>query len=344
MLKISKVHKRQDVYDIQVSDNHNFYANNILVHNCEITHPTKPLISLEDKNAEIGVCILSALNMLEVKEDEYESVTDITLRILDEIIDYQDYIVKAAENFCKNRRSVGVGFTNLAGFLAKNKLKYGTPEALNLVHKYAEMLQYYLLKSSVQLAKEKGKCAKFDLTKYSMGILPIDTYKNTVDNIVSVTNSMDWESLRQDIILYGLRHSTVTAQMPCESSSVTQNSTNGIEPVRSLTSYKQSKTGVLKQVVPNVTKYGKYYSLAFDSTTNNTYTDTCAVIQKFFDMGISMNHYYNYAHYADGSIPLSTIIKDLIYAYKMGIKTIYYSNTPDGDVEAGGCASGACAI
>lgn len=309
----------------------------------EITHPTIPLTSLEDPNAEIGVCVLSAINMVETKKEEYPEVCDIIVRLLDELIDYQDYIVKAAETFCKNRRSLGIGFTNLAGFLAKHKLPYDSSEALSLIDEYSEVLQYNLLNASSELAKEKGPCPKFDRTKYYSGVLPIDTYKKDTDTLVSRPRALDWESLRAKIQEYGLRHSTLTAQMPCESSSVTQNSTNGIEPVRELISYKKAKTGLLKQVVPGFSKYGKYYTKAFDAHSNKAYTDVAAVIQRWFDMSISMNHYYNYSQYEGGNVPLSTIVKDMIYAYQMGIKTIYYSNTPDDDAE-GSCSSGACAI
>lgn len=309
----------------------------------EITHPTVPLNSLEDENAEIGVCVLSAINMVETKKEEYPEVCDVIVRLLDELIDYQDYVVNAAKNFCINRRSLGIGFTNLAGFLAKHKLSYDSSEALYLLDEYAEALQYNLLNASADLAKEKGACAKFDRTKYASSVLPIDTYKKDVDSLVKRDYSYDWEALRNKISETGLRHSTVTAQMPCESSSVIQNSTNGIEPVRELISYKKAKTGVLKQVVPGFSKYGKYYTKAFDIKSNTTYTNVAAVLQKWFDMSISMNHYYNYEHYPEGNIPLSAIIKDMIYSYRMGIKTIYYSNTPDGDAEVS-CAGGSCAI
>lgn len=311
----------------------------------EVIFPTVPLKHIDDEEAEIGVCILSALNLLEVKKEEMPDVCDIIVRMLDELIDYQDYCVKAAERFCKNKRALGIGFTNLAGLLANNKIGYDSNEALLLVDEYSELLQYHLLDASTNLAKEKGCCIDYSQTKYSDGQLPIDTYKTDVDSVVTREKSLDWELLRGKIKEFGLRNTTLTCQMPCESSSVIQNSTNGVEPVRDLISYKKSKTGVLKQVVPNIAKRGKYYTKAFDITSNSHLTNITAVIQKWMDMSISMNHYYNYTHYDGGNIPLSTLIKDMIYAYKMGIKTMYYCNTPDGSADmSASCESGACAI
>ncbi len=219
---------------------------------CEITQPTIPLQSIDDPNGEIGVCVLSAINMLEIKDDaELESVCDIIVRLLDAVIDHQGYPILAAKNFTKKRRSLGVGLTNLAGYLAKHKARYDTGDAYILVDTFVESMQYFLLKASCQMAKEVGPCEKFGLTKYADGILPIDTYNKNVDGIVDRALSHDWEALRKDIVAHGLRHSTLTAQMPCESSSIIQNSTNGIEPVRRLLSYKKSQMGIIPQVVPN---------------------------------------------------------------------------------------------
>ena len=309
----------------------------------EVCQPTNPLSHIDDQNAEIGICVLSAINLLETKLEEYEDVCSVVVNLLDEVIDNQDYPVKAGENFCKNRRSLGVGFTNLAGYLAKNKVKYDDPKALELVDEISERLQFFLLKASNELAKTKGKCNGYDDTKYSDGVLPIDTYNKNVDNVCQRKLSLDWEGLRSSIKQHGLRHSTLTAQMPCESSSVIQNSTNGIEPVRALVSHKKSKGGVLKQLVPNYAKHKNHYSLAFE-LKNDVYTNISSVIQKYFDMAISTNHYYNYSHYENNNIPMSVIIKDLIYAYKMGLKSLYYANSDDNDKQETGCESGACAI
>lgn len=314
----------------------------------EIIHPTKPVSDIEDSEAEIGICMLSAINLLEVNTDEdIQTACAVAIRSLDSVIDYQDYPVAAGENFTKNRRSLGIGITNLAGFLAKHKVFYHDNAALHLVHEIMEKIQWHLLNESCKLAEEKGACPKFGETKYAQGFLPIDWYKKTVDKLVNPTYNMDWEYLRDQIKKHGLRHSTVSAVMPCESSSVIQNSTNGIEPVRSLLSYKKAKNGVLKQVVPNYAHRKNYYSRAWSMPDNQGMINIAAVIQKFVDMSISLNLYYNYANYPEGNIPLSVLIKDQIYCYKMGIKNLYYCNTPDGDGETEketNCESGACAI
>jgi ribonucleoside-diphosphate reductase alpha chain len=280
-------------------------------------------------------------------EKDIENACRMAVRTLESVIDYQDYPVVAGENFTKNRRSLGIGITNLAGFLAKNKLKYEDEATLGLVHETMEQIQWNLINASCELAEEKGACNKFEDTKYAKGLLPIDWYKKTVDELVKPTYNMDWEGLRKRIKKYGLRHSTLSAIMPCESSSVIQNSTNGIEPVRSLLIHKKAKNGVLKQIVPNYHMRKNYYSLAWEMTDNKAIINIASVIQKFVDMSMSTNLYYNYAHHEDGNIPLSVLIKDQIYGYKYGLKNFYYANTPDGDGETEkdmGCESGACAI
>lgn len=322
----------------------------------EITHVTKPLQHIDDPEAEIGICILSALNVLEIKSDaELEKVCEIIVRLLDELIDHQTYPVKAAENFTKNRRSLGVGITNLAALLAKNNLRYDalTSDAPNFVDKLMEKIQFNLLKASVQLAKEKGPCAKFNETKYADGVLPIDTYNKNLDEIVTRQPEMDWESLRNDILTYGLRHSTLTAMMPCESSSVVTNSTNGIEPIRKFMIYKSSKSGNLPFIVPGYPVWKNKYTLQFDMQNNIGYSNITAAIQKWTDMAISCMHYYNYEHYEDNKLPDSKLIFEFLHHYKMGNKTLYYTYTNDLDKqsvaddqaeEAIGCESGVCAI
>jgi len=313
----------------------------------EIIHPTQPIKSIDDKEGEIGICILSALNLLELESDkDIEKACSIAVRTLESIIDYQDYPVLAGENFTKNRRSLGIGITNFAGYLAKNKLKYDDSETLNLVHETMEKIQWHLLNESCKLSEKLGPCNKFADTKYAQGLLPIDWYKKTVDELVKPEYTMDWEGLRNRISKHGLRHSTLTAIMPCESSSVIQNSTNGIEPVRSLMSYKKAKNGVLKQLVPNYASRKNFYTLAWEMQDNKAVLNICAVLQKFVDMSISVNLYYNYSHYPDGNIPLSILIKDQIYGYKYGVKNFYYCNTPDGDgqTEKSSCEGGSCTI
>jgi ribonucleoside-diphosphate reductase alpha chain len=313
----------------------------------EILHHTKPIDSIDDPNGEIGICILSAINLLELQSDQdVQKACRIAVQTLESIIDYQDYPVLAGETFTKNRRSLGIGITNLAGFLAKNKIKYTDKEALPVVHEIMEKIQWNLINESCEIAKIKGPCKDFKDTKYAQGLLPIDWYKKTVDELVEPEYTMDWEGLRQKIREHGLRHSTLSAIMPCESSSVIQNSTNGIEPVRNLLLYKKAKNGVLKQLVPHYTSRKNFYTLAWDLENNASILNISAVLQKFIDMGISTNLYYNYSHYKDGNIPLSIIIKDQIYGYKYGIKNLYYCNTPDGDgaTEKSSCEEGACSI
>lgn len=314
----------------------------------EIIHPTKPINSIDDPDGEIGICILSALNLLELSsEKDIEDACRMAVRTLEAVIDYQDYPVLAGENFTKNRRSLGVGITNLAGFLAKNKLSYADKGALELVHETMEQIQWNLINASCELAEEKGPCEKFGDTKYAQGLLPIDWYKKEVDELIKPKYNMDWEGLRERVEEHGLRHSTLSAIMPCESSSVIQNSTNGIEPVRSLLIHKKAKNGVLKQLVPNYRTRKNHYTLAWEMTDNIAIMNVAAVIQKFVDMSMSTNLYYNYSHYEDGNIPLSVLIKDQIYGYKYGLKNFYYANTPDGDGETEkemNCESGACAI
>jgi ribonucleoside-diphosphate reductase alpha chain len=314
----------------------------------EIIHPTTPIRSIDDKDGEIGICILSALNLLELEsENDIEQACSIAVKTLESIIDYQDYPVLAGENFTKNRRSLGIGITNFAAYLAKNKLKYDDKDTLKLVHETMEKIQWHLLNESCKLAEKLGPCNKFMDTKYAQGLLPIDWYKKTVDELVNPEYTMDWEGLRSRISKHGLRHSTLTAIMPCESSSVIQNSTNGIEPVRSLMSYKKAKNGVLKQLVPNYASRKNFYTLAWEMKDNKAILNICAVLQKFVDMSISVNLYYNYSHYPDGNIPLSILIKDQIYGYKYGVKNFYYCNTPDGDGQtekSSNCESGSCTI
>ena len=296
----------------------------------EITLPTKPLKHIDDPDGEIALCILSAINVGKINRlDELEDLCDLSVRGLEELIDYQGYPVKAAENSTIKRRSLGIGFIGLAHYLAKNNVKYDDSSAWELTHDLSEAFQYYLLKSSNQIAKEKGKCEYFDRTKYSQGILPIDTYKKEVDEIVLNNLKYDWESLRSSIVEHGLRHSTLSAQMPSESSSVVCNATNGIEPPRDYLSVKKSKKGPLKQVVPSFGSLKNNYTLLWDMKDNEGYVKVIAVMQKFFDQAISGNWSYNPEHYEDNEVPVSVMAQDLLTTYKYGWKTSYYQNTHD---------------
>ena len=296
----------------------------------EITLPTKPLEHIDDENGEIALCILSAINVGVIKDlDDLEELCDLAVRALEEIIDYQRYPIKAAEISTKARRSLGVGYIGLAHYLARQHVKYDDKKAWKLVHDLTEAFQYYLLKASNNLAKERGACEYFERTKYSDGILPIDTYKKEVDNIVENKLKYDWNSLRRDIKEHGLRHSTLSAQMPSESSSVVSNATNGIEPPRGYLSVKKSKKGPLKQIVPQYQTLKNHYTLLWDMPSNEGYINVVAVMQKFFDQAISGNWSYNPTHYENNEVPMSVMLQDLLNTYKYGWKTSYYQNTYD---------------
>ena len=297
----------------------------------EITLPTDPLNHIdEEMPGEIALCILSAVNVGKIRSDEeLEDLCDLAVRGLEELIDYQEYPVIAAEIATKARRSLGVGFIGLAHYLAKLGVSYGSQGAWDAVHGLSESFQYYLLKSSNRIAEEKGHCEYFGRTKYADGILPIDTYKKEVDSIVAEDLAHDWESLRASIAKYGLRHSTLSAQMPSESSSVVSNATNGIEPPRDYLSIKKSKKGPLKQIVPSYGSLKNNYTLLWDMKSNRGYINVVSVMQKFFDQAISGNWSYNPENYPDNEVPVSVMAQDFLTTYKYGWKTSYYQNTHD---------------
>ena len=320
------------IMNIDHCNSHSSFLDKVEMSNLcqEITLPTKPLQHIDDPDGEIALCILSAINVGKVRSDhELEELCDLTVRALDELIDYQQYPVIAAENGTKNRRSLGVGYIGLAHYLAKLGFKYDSQEAWDAVHSLSESFQYFLLKASNNLAKEKGKCGYFNRTKYSTGTLPIDTYKKDVDEITKVSYQHDWDTLRTDIATHGLRHSTLSAQMPSESSSVVSNATNGIEPPRGFLSVKKSKKGPLKQVVPQYSSLKNNYTLLWDMPSNDGYIKVVSVMQKFFDQGISGNWSYNPTNYEDNQIPMEVMAQDLLSTYKYGWKTSYYQNTFD---------------
>ena len=297
----------------------------------EITLPTKPLQSFDDKDGEIALCILSAINVGQLTSDlkDLPELCDLAVRSLDEVIDYQEYPVDAARLSTINRRSLGIGYIGLAHYLAKNGHKYDSQEAWDDIHRLTEAFQYYLLRSSNKLAEEKGACGYFFRTKYADGLLPIDTYKTDVDEISNPGYDYDWEALRRDIMDKGLRNSTLSAQMPSESSSVVSNATNGIEPPRGYLSIKKSKKGPLKQIVPGFQHLKNNYTLLWDMLDNSGYINVVSVMQKFFDQAISGNWSYNPKNYSDNEVPVSEMAQDLLRTYKYGWKTSYYQNTYD---------------
>lgn len=334
----------------------------------EIALPTKPLEHVNDENGEIALCTLSAFNLGKIKSlDELEELADLAVRALDNLLDYQDYPVPAAFTATMGRRTLGIGVINFAYYLAKNGVKYSDHSANNLIHRTFEAIQYYLMKASNELAKEKGACPKFNETTYAQGIMPIDTYKKDVDKICDEPLHLDWDALRASVVEHGLRNSTLSALMPSETSSQISNATNGIEPPRGHISIKSSKDGVLKQVVPEYERLKDQYELLWDIPSNDGYLQLCAIMQKFVDQTISANTSYDPSNYEGNKVPMKLLLKDLLTTYKLGIKTLYYHNTRDGAGEASdldvatiakqnsqaqvvveedddGCAGGACKI
>lgn len=296
----------------------------------EIALPTKPLTNINDPEGEIALCTLSGINLGQVSDlDELEESAELIVRALDELLDYQNYPVEAARNSSMKYRTLGVGVINFAYYLAKNNTKYSDASALPLTHRTFEAIQYYLLKASNKLAQEKEACPAFANTKYAKGILPIDTYKKDLDAICSEPLHYDWESLRESIKQHGLRNATLTALMPSETSSQIANATNGIEPPRGLITVKQSKDGILKQVVPEIERLKDNYELLWQMPNNDGYLNLVAVMQKFVDQAISSNTNYDPSKFAEGRVPMTVLLKDLLTAYKLGVKTLYYHNTRD---------------
>ncbi|MDP8079272.1 class 1a ribonucleoside-diphosphate reductase subunit alpha [Phocoenobacter skyensis] len=316
----------------------------------EIALPTKPLAHFHDEEGEIALCTLSAFNLGKIEHlDELEDLADLAVRSLDALLDYQDYPVIAARNSSLDRRPLGIGVINYAYYLAKNGVCYSNGSGNDLTHRTFEAIQYYLLKASMNLAKEQGACKKFNETTYAQGILPIDTYKKTIDKLTQEPLHYDWETLRKEIQEFGLRNSTLTALMPSETSSQISNATNGIEPPRGYVSVKASKDGILKQVVPDYENLSLNYELLWDMPNNDGYLQLVGIMQKFVDQAISANTNYDPQKFTDGKVPMKQLLADLLTAYKYGLKTLYYQNTRDGaddqqnDLDDG-CAGGACKI
>ena len=316
----------------------------------EIALPTQPLDNINDESGEIALCTLSGINLGEINQlEDIKEPAELIVRALDALLDYQDYPVIAAKNGSMKRRTLGIGVINYAYYLAKNGTKYSDPTALGLTHRTFEALQYYLLVASNKLAKEQGACPAFGDTTYSQGILPIDTYKADIDAICNEPLQLDWEALRHDIKTHGLRNSTLTALMPSETSSQIANATNGIEPPRGLVSVKASKDGILKQVVPEIDRLKDQYELLWQMPNNKGYLSLVAIMQKFIDQSISANTNYDPTKFEDSRVPMKVMIQDLLMAYKLGVKTLYYHNTRDGANDAqddleNGCAGGACTL
>lgn len=320
----------------------------------EIALPTNPLNDINDENGEIALCTLSAFNLGAIKDlNELEELAVLAVRALDALLDYQDYPITAAKRGAMGRRTLGIGVINFAYYLAKNGKRYSDGSANNLTHKTFEAIQYYLLKASNELAQEMGACPWFNETTYAAGVLPIDTYKQDLDSICQEPLHLDWEGLRQSIKQHGLRNSTLSALMPSETSSQISNATNGIEPPRGHVSIKASKDGILRQVVPDYEQLKDSYELLWDMPSNDGYLQLAGIMQKFVDQAISSNTNYDPNNYPGGKVPMKQLLKDLLTAYKFGLKTLYYQNTRDGaedsqeDVISAadeGCEGGACKI
>ena len=317
----------------------------------EIALPTQPMDDINDPNGEIALCTLSAFNLGAIESlDELEGLSDLAVRALDSLLDYQNYPMPAAYNATIGRRTLGIGVINYAYYLAKNGVYYSNGSANNLTHRTFEAIQFNLLKASNELANEKGACPKFNETRLSQGILPIDTYKKSIDDITGEALHLDWETLRESIKKHGVRNSTVSALMPSETSSQISNATNGIEPPRGLISVKASKDGVLKQVVPEYQRLKDNYELLWNIPSNDGYLELVGIMQKFIDQTISANTNYDPSRFEGGKVPVKQILKDILTAYKLGVKTMYYHNTRDGasenmiELEDEDCEGGACKI
>jgi len=300
---------------------------------CEINLPTKPLKGFDDEEGEIALCTLSAINWGNIKKPEdFKKPCDLAVRGLDALLTYQNYPVKAAKRSTMKRRPLGVGIINLAYWMAKNDMTYTNPN-LDMVDEYAEAWSYYLIKASATLAVEQGACPGTNETKYGDGLTPNQTYKQDVDELVPHLERMPWNSLREQLKDTGIRNSTLMALMPAETSAQISNSTNGIEPPRAFVSVKQSKHGILKQVVPEFRKLKNKYELLWNQKSPEGYLKIMAVLQKYIDQGISVNTSYNPEHYEDEKIPMSTMLQHLLMFYKYGGKQLYYFNTNDGQGE-----------
>lgn len=328
----------------------------------EILQPTKTLQSLDDPNGEIGTCLLAAINMLNIHNDnQHRAVCHQAVRMLDDMIDNQAYFSVAAERFTKNKRSLGIGITNLAGWLASKGLNHDSPEAPNAIDEFMEKQQYYLMEASWLLAKEKGAAPDWNLSKYAHGYSKLDLYKKDVDEFITRKPTMDWDTLMENIRKDGMRNMTVSAQMPCEKSSLMQNSTNGMEPIVQLFQFKDDRQGSAAWIAPGAKKYGKYYKSAYDCS-NLGIIKCAATITKWLCMAASTNHYYNYGNYEDNKLETTDVATDILLSYKYGLKTLYYAknkqkvqtdtslvsdvsnDTPQEEPEEDGCASGNCSL
>lgn len=317
----------------------------------EILLHTKPLKHLYDPDGEIALCILSAGNMGKMKTDkDFERIATLTVRGLDALIDYQEYLLPAAENSTLGRRNIGIGLINLAYWMAKNDMTYSEPNFAKL-DEFVEAWSYYLTKASVDLAEEFGPCPKWKETKYSLGITPNLTYKKKVDTLTPNVEYHDWGTLRERMKIVGIRNSTLMAYMPAETSAQISNSTNGLNPVPALVTSKKSGDGILKQVVPEVARLKNKYEMKFGIKASSI-IKVNAVFGKYADQSISTNTPYDPNNYENGVIPVSALTEDVLTAYSFGLATLYYNEINDGAGEEPdqaasapeSCAGGGCTL
>lgn len=298
----------------------------------EITLPTKPFENLDSTDGEVALCTLMAINVGKIDTNNYEEYKknlSIAVRALDNLLDYQEYPIEVAGYHAVRRRSLGIGITNFANFLAKNGAKYSDGSGNEITHKLFEKFQYALIESSMELAEERGKCEYFNQTKYSKGILPIDTYRKTVDKICDTPLELDWEKLRKSVLKHGMRHSTLSALMPCETSSQVLNATNGFEPPKKLITIKSTVESSSYHVVDDYEELKNNYETIFAMGSNIGYLNLASIAQKFVDQSISSNTYYNPYQYPNSKIPLSVLMQDFIHSWNMGLKTLYYQVTQE---------------
>lgn len=322
----------------------------------EVLTPEIPCQSLNDPEGEIGTCLLAATNMANIKNDEeHRKLCHLAVRMLDDMIDRQTYFAPAAEKFTKNKRSLGIGITNLAHWLASKEMNHDSAEAPNAIDEFMEKQQYFLMEGSWILAQEKGKAPDWHRSKYSTGVSKLDLYKKDVDEVITRKPSMDWDTLMYNIHKEGMRNMTVSCAMPCEKSSLMQNSTNGIEPIVQLFQFKDDRQGSAAWIAPNIKKFGKFYKSAYDCS-NIGIINCAAAVTKWVCMGVSTNHYYNYGNYEDNKLESTDVAFDILMSYKRGLKTLYYAKNKQvvnkdtsleekiETVEESSCAGGACSL
>lgn len=327
----------------------------------EIFLPTKPMKfnGLKKEATEenydlddgmISLCILGCINFGKLDDiSRMDRLTSLMVRFLDNLIDIQEYPMDATEWPTKGYRFLGIGISDFAHFLAKNEATLGTNKALKLTHLWAERFQFGLTKASMELAKEKGSCKYFDRTKYADGKLVIDTYNKNVDSLVDNDLQCDWEGLRADIKKHGMRNTALSAIPPTASSSLVSNSTQGIDPIQSLTDTFESASYTVKSVIPNIEK-APYYMMAWDmpGNTSGEYLKLMCVLAKFIDQGMSTNQWYNIANIPGRILDSNRVKKDFFISWKYGLKSLYYIRTKDksdtSGADMGGCDSGGCSI